>query len=179
MRRRLVLVLVVAALAVAACGSSDNGGAMATGGAESTTSFCRKATAVDRQFDDLDGAAGAAGVPKREALIKAATSLDALATNAPIAVRSALRTVASDVRKIAELLGEVDITDQKALTDPSNVPKLQQMSADVDRLGTQVQAATSRVAKYLHDECGIDTVATTTNPTSTTTTTAAVSTTVG
>ena len=180
MRRRLILIVVVPAVALAACGSSDNGGAVASGRGESAESFCRKATAVDRQFDDLDGAAGTGGVPKREALTKAATSLDALAANAPIAVRGDLRTVASDVRKIADLLGEVDISDQKALTDPANAPTLKQMSADVDRLGKQVQAATDRVAKYLHDECGIDTGTTTTNPTKTTTTTpAAVSTTMG
>jgi hypothetical protein len=166
----------VAALAigVTACGSDDDGGAIET---PASSTFCGKAKAVDRQFDDLDTAVGAAGVPSRAVLLKAATSVDSLAVSAPPAVRGDLRTVASGVRHIADLLGQVDLSDQAALTDPKNAPKLEQMSAEMERLGNQVQAASARVAKYLHDRCGIDTGA----PTSTTTTstTAATTTTLG
>ena len=176
MPRRLVVLLaaLVVALGMASCGADDSGG-KASGG--STKAFCSKAKAVDTQFDDLDSAVGATAVPKREAMAKAATSLEALATSAPAAVKADLRTVADGVRKIADLLGKVDITDQAALSDPKNTATLQQMSAEMERLGTQVQAASGRVAKYLHDECGIDTGATTS--TTTTSTTAATTTTLG
>jgi hypothetical protein len=174
--RRLAALLVVVALAsaVGACGDDDDAGARRT--TSGATSFCSRATAVDRQFDDLDSAVGAAGVPSRESLLKAATSVDSLVVAAPRAVRSDLRTVAGGVRRIADLLGEVDLSDRAALDDPQNAPKLEQMSAEMERLGNQVQAASARVAKYLHDRCGIDTGATTS---STTPTTAATTTTLG
>jgi hypothetical protein len=174
--RRLALVLVVASLVlgVAACGDDDDDGGAIDRSPAST--FCGKATAVDRQFDDLDTAVGASGVPSREVLLEAATSVESLAASAPTAVRGDLQTVARDVRRIADLFGQVDLNDQAALNDPKNAPKLEQLSAEMERLGNQVQAASARVAKYLHDECGIDTGATSTT---TSTTTAATTTTLG
>jgi hypothetical protein len=176
-RRRSVVLLVVLGLALGlvGCGGGDVDGSGASSSA--TKAFCSKAKAVDRQFDDLDAAVGPTGVPSAEVLTKAATSLDTLGTSAPTAVRTDLATVASGVRKIADLLGQVNLTGQAALADPNNAAKLQRVSTEMERLGKDVQAASGRVAKYLKDECGIDTGATTSS--TTTSTTAATTTTLG
>ena len=162
--------MVALAVGVVACGGDDDDSTTPTT-ATGSSAFCQRMRRADTPFDD----AGSSDVPSREVLLREASSVAALATAAPAGIRGDLRTFAGAVRQIAELRGQVDLSDA-ALHDPKNAARLKEMSSALERLAGQVKAAGARVAKYLHDECGIETP----TPTSTTTATSAVtSTTLG
>jgi len=147
-----------------ACGGDDD----AVGTSSKTSAFCAKAEAIDRQFADLGTAFAGSDVPTTDVFEKAAGALDDLADSAPTAVRADLRTVASGVHKIARALIGVDLKTRSALADPKNAARLQQVNQELEGVGKTVQAASDRVAKYLKDECGIDSESTTTIATTTT-----------
>lgn len=153
------LVVPVVAITLMACGG-DDGGAVTSAG--KTRAFCARAERIDRQFADLGTAFAGTEVPTTKVFEKAASALEDLSDSAPATVRADLRTVASGVRKIAAALSGVDVSNRTALTDPKNAARLQQVNQDLEGVGKTVQAASDRVAKYLEDECGIETDSTTT-----------------
>jgi hypothetical protein len=154
-----VLVVPVLAIALLACGGDDDGASTSAG---KTNAFCARAEAIDRQFAELGTAFAGSDVPTTKVFDKAASALEDLSDSAPTAVRADLRTVASGVRKIAAALSGVDLSNRSALTDPKNAVHLEQVNQELEGVGKTVQAASDRVAKYLKDECGIETDLTTT-----------------
>jgi hypothetical protein len=178
MRRLLVLLALplIAAGFVACGGDDDSGGAVSTdkgsssNGSSSGSSFCKKAKAVDEEFNQLDSAFTSNGAPSSDVFEKAADALEKLADDAPSKIKTDMRTVADGVRKVADVLGDIDLSDPQALADPKNAEKLQQMSDEMEGLGQEIQAASDRVGKYLSDECGIDLDSSTTSEPTTSTT---------
>lgn len=171
-RLAVILALPLIALGLVACGGDDDdstAGATTTekasGGGGSSSAFCSKAKSVDKEFNDLDNAFTGSGVPTGDVFDKAADALEKLAEDAPRAIKDDMATVAAGVRKVADVLGDIDLSDPKAVTDPANAEKLQQMSDEMESIGQEVQAASDRVAKYLADECGIDIETSTTSTT--------------
>lgn len=159
MRHHLsVLTVLLLAVALVACGGDDD----AADTSSETRAFCAKADAIDRQFADLGTAFSGSDVPTTKAFEKAASALEELSNRAPVTARADLRTVASGVRKIARALTGVDLSNRAALADPKNAARLQQVNQELEGIGKTVQAASDRVAKYLKDECGIDSDSTTT-----------------
>ncbi len=176
--RRLLAVLAVPLIAVTliACGGDDDDSTATateeTSGSKGGSSavFCKKAKAVDQEFSQLDDAFTGTGAPNGEVFQDAADALDKLAADAPKEIRSDMSTVADGVRKVADVLGDIDLSDPAVLRDPNNAAKLQQMSEEMQSLGEEIQASSERVAKYLEDECGIDMGDSTTSEVTTATT---------
>jgi hypothetical protein len=153
--RRLAVVLVLPLLVagLVACGDDDDSTSAST--SPSGSAFCRKARVLDEKYQDL-GKPGPSGVPRAEAFEAAADGIDDTVEDAPASIKPDLQTMARGLRKTAEVLGSVDLSDPKALADPANAQKLQQLENEMQGLARDVQAATTRVAKYVSDKCGID-----------------------
>jgi len=153
--RRLSVVLVVTLLVagLVACGDDDDSSSASTSASNSV--FCRKARVLDEKYQDL-GKVGANGLPRPEAFEAAADGIDDTVKDAPASIKADLKTMGRGLHKTAEVLGSVDLSDQKALADPANAQKLQQLQDEMQGLAKDVQDATTRVARYVSDKCGID-----------------------
>lgn len=162
MRRLSILLFLPLIGMVAACGSDDSGGSVKAPAAVGGGGFCKKASLVDSQFKDLGKAFAASGIPSGAVFSKAASALDRLAADAPSEIRTDFKTVAGGVRKIASVLGDIDLSNPAALSDPANAEKLQQMNTDLTALGKEVGSSSDRIATYLKKRCGIDIEASTT-----------------
>ena len=157
--RRLpaLLALPLLVLSLVACGGDDDAGSASagTGGASSGSVFCRKARALDAKYQDL-GAGGPNGLPKPGAIEAAADEIDKLVGDAPARLKADLKTMSGSLRKAGEVLGSFDLSDPKAMADPANAQKLEQLQGEMQTAQDDMQAASGRVARYLSDECGID-----------------------
>jgi hypothetical protein len=156
--RRLALVLVLPVLVFGAgCGGDDDddGGSVAAS-VSGSGSFCDRAESVQAEFDSLDSEFSGSELPSGDVFDRAADAIADLADDAPSEIKADLETVADGVREIADLFGEVDLSDPEALNDPDNAEALQEMSTRMGELDEKVTGASDRVETYLKDECGID-----------------------
>lgn len=148
MRRRAVILLVPVLVLGAGCGDDDD--VSASGG------FCDRARLLDRQMTNLEEQFGSEDVPSGEAFEETADAIGGLAEGAPTAIRGDLETLEEGVREIAEIFGDIDLSDPAALSDPENMDQLEQMSERMQALDADIGDASERVETYLSDECGLD-----------------------
>ena len=149
--RRLAVLLLVPVLALGAgCGGDDDDDVSASGG------FCDRARLLDRQMNTLEEQFGGEDVPSSEAFEETADAIGGLADGAPTAIKGDLETLEDGVREIADIFGDIDLSDPAALTDPANTEKLEQMGERMEALDTDIGEASERVETYLSDECGLD-----------------------
>ena len=106
-------------------------------------------TALEEQF-------GGEEMPSSEAFEETADAIGGLAEDAPSAVKGDLETLADGVREIAEIFGDIDLSDPAALSDPENTAKLEEMGDRMEALDSEIGDASERVETYLQDECGLD-----------------------
>lgn len=151
MRRLALLLLVpVLALGVGCGGDDDDVGASVSGG------FCDRARLLDRQMTNLEEQFEGDEMPSSEAFEETADAIGGLADGAPSAVKGDLETLEKGVREIAEIFGDIDLSDPSALTDPANVEKFEEMGERMEALDADIGEASERVETYLSDECGLD-----------------------
>jgi hypothetical protein len=140
--RRLAVLLALPLVALVSCGGD---------GAD----FCEQATAFDEQFAELEEQFDGDELPTAEAFEQAAAAIDDLADDAPEEIEGDMRTVSGAVREIAEIFGEIDLSDPEALTDPANAGALAELNERMESLGGEVEEASNRVEAYLEEECDI------------------------
>jgi hypothetical protein len=87
---------------------------------------------------------------------EAADAIGDLADGAPDEIKEDLEIVADGVREIAEVFGEIDLSDPEAMADPANIETLTAIGERMEELDQRVSASSDRVEAYLRDECGID-----------------------
>ena len=150
MRRLAVLVLVPVLALGAGCGGDDDDDVSASG------SFCDRARLLDQQMTTLEDQFGGEEVPSGEAFEETADAIGGLADGAPSAIKGDLETLEGGVREVAEIFGDIDLSDPAALTDPANREQLEQMGERMEGLGEDIEGASKRVETYLSDECGLD-----------------------
>ena len=149
--RRLAVLLLVPVLALGAgCGGDDDDDVSASG------SFCDRARLLDRQMTTLEAQFEGEEMPSGEAFEETADAIGGLADGAPSAIKGDLETLEDGVREIAEIFGDIDLSDPAALSDPENMAQLEQMGERMEALDTDISAASERVETYLSDECGLD-----------------------
>lgn len=147
--RRLSVILLVPVLALGAgCGDDDDASA---GG-----DFCDRARLLDAQMSSLENEFEGDDIPSSEVFDEAADALGDLADGAPSEIKGDLETLADGVREIAEIFGDIDLSDPEALSDPENAEQLQAMGERMEELDATVGDASDRVEAYLADECGIE-----------------------
>lgn len=158
MRRLSVLLLVPFLLIGAACGDDDDSGGSvnAAVGGDGGGGFCGKAENLDAEIKGLEQSFTGSAFPSGDTFKNAASSIRDLGDDAPSEIKDDLNTIADGVEQLGEALGDIDLSDTAALSDPANAEKLQQISEDMEDVGGEIEAASNRVAKYLADECGID-----------------------
>lgn len=106
-------------------------------------------TSLEEQF-------GGDEMPSSEAFDETADAIGGLADGAPSAIKGDLETLEDGVREIADIFGDIDLSDPAALSDPANVEKLEQMGERTEALDADIGEASERVETYLSDECGLD-----------------------
>lgn len=146
--RRLAVLLTLPLLALVSCGGDDDDGGSAAG-------FCDRADTFDEQFAQLEEQFDGSETPSAEIFDQAADAIEDLADEAPSEIEGDMRTVSGGVREIAEIFGEIDLSDPEALSDPANAGTLAELSERMETLGEEVEDASDRVETYLQDECGI------------------------
>jgi hypothetical protein len=140
--RRFFLFVLICGLLATACGD-DRGGKTT----ERRSPFCTKAASLDGRFDDLQTG---------PAFTKAAAALDKLRTTAPKEIEADVATVARDMRTIGGALGDLDLSDQAAMSNPANAARLRTFREQIAAINKEVQVASDRIARFLHARCGLD-----------------------
>lgn len=152
--RRLAAILFVPVLALGAgCGGDDDDNAIS---ASASGSFCDRARLLDQQMTALEEQFDSEDVPSSEVFDETADAIGSLANGAPSAIKGDLETLAAGVREIADIFGEIDMSDPAALMDPDNAEQLEQMGERMEGLDAEVSEASERVETYLADECDLD-----------------------
>lgn len=159
MRRRAAVFLLLPFLALgAACGGDDDDDSSASGGGGGGGGdFCDRATLIDERFNELDETFAGTDLPTSEVFDEAANAIGDLADGAPDEIKEDLEIVADGIREIAEVFGEIDLSDPEAMSDPANLEALTAMGERMEELDVRVSASSDRVEAYLRDECGIET----------------------
>lgn len=149
--RRLAVLLLVPVLALGAgCGGDDDDDVSASSG------FCDRARLLDRQMTTLEEQFGGEEMPSSEAFEETADAIGSLAAGAPSAIKGDLETLEDGVREIADIFGDIDLTDPASLTDPDNVEQLEEMGERMEALDEEIGEASERIETYLSDECDLD-----------------------
>ena len=150
--RRLAAILLVPVLALGAgCGGDDDDDGVSAGG-----DFCDQARDLDEQMTALETQFEGEDIPSSEVFEQTADAIGGLADDAPSAIKGDLETLEDGVREIAEIFGDIDLSDPAALSDPENMEQLEQMGERMEALDTDISEASERVETYLSDECGLD-----------------------
>lgn len=148
--RRLALLLLVPVLALGAgCGDDDDD--VSSGGG-----FCDRARLLDAQMSNLEEQFEGDEIPSGDVFEQTADAISGLADDAPDEIRGDLETLADGVREIAEIFGDIDLSDPEALSDPENAEQLEAIGERMEELDATVGESSDRVEAYLSDECGID-----------------------
>jgi hypothetical protein len=140
--RRLTVLFAVPLLALVSCGGDDD---------DSPEAFCDRAEAFDEEFRELESQFESDEMPTPEAFERAADSIEELAEGAPDEIEDDLRTMVEGIREVAGVLGDVDLSDPAALTDPA----LQELAPRMEELGEEMDTAGSNIEDYLQSECGL------------------------
>jgi hypothetical protein len=179
MRRTVTRAILLAALgalllAAAACGGDDDESAASTepaaaattsGGGEETTSDDEAETSEEssdtpdfaatgecRELVELgtkvSQALGGTGGPELE---NTQEFLDEFADEAPEEIRDDFQVIAEAYAKIAEALGDVDVS-AGAQPDPEAIAKLQQLSQELDQ--AELEEANRNITEWVEENCG-------------------------
>ena len=157
--RRLVALVALPVLLFAACGGDDDGGdgGSASGASNADSAFCDGAREIEARFNELDEEFNGDTIPTPEVFEEAAAAIEDLVPDAPDEIGDDLETVAGGVRRLAELLGEFDLSDPEVMNDPEALAQLEALGEELESIGSDVEGSTERVETYLRDECGIET----------------------
>jgi hypothetical protein len=140
--RRLALLVVPVLLLGSACGGDGK------------DPFCDDSRALDKRLGDLTEAFDS-DIPTAKGLDDAADAVARVAKDAPEEIEDDLATIVDGIRKIADVIDGIDITDPSVLSDPAVAARLQEAANDIEDVGPAMQKAVRRVADYLRTECDL------------------------